>query len=147
MDDMENYLCNLSEHPEARFWRMEFSRLSLPERVFAAIWELESEVNNGGFHQFYFNSTGDIANFTPDALKAIGAINAMKLVLEANGLFPNGHPAEDQMARRAQLEAIGKNDGKDLFDQLDDKFYSYPDNLTELLYDYVILHRAEIEGA
>lgn len=37
------------------------------------MWELEAEVNNGGFIRFYSNSTGDRARETAAALRAIGA--------------------------------------------------------------------------
>jgi hypothetical protein len=145
MIDKNQYLCELSGHPMARFWRVDFANLTEPERVFAAIWELESEVNNGGFHQFYFNSTGDIAYFTPDALAKIGAKNVAQLVSEANSLFPNRCPAREQMLRRQQLQAIGET-ATNALENLDDQFYQYPDNLTDLLYDYVIAHRDEIAG-
>jgi len=49
-----------------------FSELSPSERVFILIWDLEAEVNNGGFNQFFFNSAGDRASATPAALRAIG---------------------------------------------------------------------------
>lgn len=49
--DKNNLLIQLSER--GRFWRVEFEELSPVERVFLAIWELESEVNNGVFYQYY----------------------------------------------------------------------------------------------
>ena len=43
--------------------------LSPGERVFLYVWNLEAEVNNGGFEQFYLNSAGDNAIETPVALR------------------------------------------------------------------------------
>lgn len=37
------------------------------------IWALEAEVNNGGYNQFYFNSSGQFYKHLPDALKLVGA--------------------------------------------------------------------------
>src|SRR5689334_24380735 len=45
---MNRRLIRLAESPDIRFWRVDYDQLSAPERVFGAIWELESEVNNGG---------------------------------------------------------------------------------------------------
>jgi hypothetical protein len=46
--EMNRRLIRLSENPTSRFWRLDYKDLSIPERVFLVIWELESEVNNGG---------------------------------------------------------------------------------------------------
>ena len=47
--EMNRRLIKLSESPTARFWRIDYDKLSTPEQIFLLIWELESEVNNGGF--------------------------------------------------------------------------------------------------
>jgi uncharacterized protein DUF4375 len=56
--EMNRRLIKLSESPSSRFWRVEYQDLSTPERVFLLIWEFESEVNNGGFYQYFHNSSG-----------------------------------------------------------------------------------------
>ena len=35
------------------------------------IWALEAEVNNGGYNQFYFNSSGQFYKYLPDALRLV----------------------------------------------------------------------------
>ena len=71
--EMNRRLIRLSESPTSRFWRLDYKDLSIPERVFLVIWELESEVNNGGFQQYFYNSSGALAPHVVSALKAIGA--------------------------------------------------------------------------
>jgi hypothetical protein len=39
----------LTESSAARFWRVEFDELTPAEQVLLAVWELETEVNSGGF--------------------------------------------------------------------------------------------------
>jgi hypothetical protein len=46
--EMNRRLIQLCANPTSRFWRLDYKDLSIPERVFLVIWELESEVNNGG---------------------------------------------------------------------------------------------------
>jgi hypothetical protein len=46
--EMNRRLIKLSESSTSRFWRLDYGDLSPPERVFLLVWELESEVNNGG---------------------------------------------------------------------------------------------------
>src|SRR6185295_11604327 len=66
-------LFNVSEAVSAREAKHGFRALSNPERVFLCVWNLEAEVNNGGFSQFFDNSAGDYAAETPGALRTIGA--------------------------------------------------------------------------
>jgi hypothetical protein len=42
-------LINLSGSATTKIGKEEFEQQSLPQKVFSAIWEVESEVNNGGF--------------------------------------------------------------------------------------------------
>ena len=63
----------LSESEKTSFGKEEFSRQSVPQKVFSAIWAVESEVNNGGFSQYFLNGTGDSTPFVVAALETIGA--------------------------------------------------------------------------
>jgi hypothetical protein len=63
--------------------------------VFVCVWELEADVNNGGFDQYYFNSSGDLAGDAVESLNAIGAKNTADVVRQANALFGAGGPAVD----------------------------------------------------
>ncbi len=53
-------LIRLSESKNTQFGKEDFSRQSLPQKVFSAIWAVESEVNNGGFSQYFVNSSVDM---------------------------------------------------------------------------------------
>ena len=64
--------------------------MSEPERVFVAVWTLEADVNNGGFDQYYVNSSGDYAWFAPQALRAVGAEKTAEIVEQANTAFGPG---------------------------------------------------------
>jgi hypothetical protein len=71
--DKNEFLIALSESEKTDFGRIEFSQQTEEQQVFSAIWDLESEVNNGGFEQYFCNLGGDTANFVPTALERIGA--------------------------------------------------------------------------
>lgn len=51
------------------------------------IWALEAEVNNGGYNQFYFNSSGQFYKHLPEALKLVGATKFADLTEKANKTF------------------------------------------------------------
>jgi hypothetical protein len=146
MTDKNRALVELAESPDARFWKIEFDQLTEPEKVFMAVWELEAEVNNGGFDQYYWNSSGDIAYFASTALDAIGATKAAQLVREANSVFPNSQPPKDRTSRQ-QLVDKARDTLPERLNDFDQRFFEYPDDLTELLYDFVVAHRNEIAGA
>ena len=69
-----------------RFGKVEFDALSVPERVVEAIWRLDAEVWNGGFDQYYFNSSGNDAHFAVRALETIGADDMAAIVRD--GIYP-----------------------------------------------------------
>ncbi len=63
-------LIGLSESDRTAFGKQEFAVQSLPQMVFSSIWAVESEVNNGGFSQYFLNSSAETAPFIayPDDL-------------------------------------------------------------------------------
>ena len=63
-----------------RYATVGYGELSRPEKVFVCVWGLEGEVNNGGFDQYYFNSSGDHALDTIESLEAIDAKHTANLV-------------------------------------------------------------------
>lgn len=126
MMDRDKILIKLCEHQASRFWKVDYEKLTEAERVFILVWELESEVNNGGLNQYYCNSSGDWASGCPDALKRIGAGKAAQIIENANNLFPGGCPPKDRDERCAHVHSI--SDGA--FDEFDQQFLKYPDDLT-----------------
>ncbi len=111
--------------------------LSDKDADFLSIWLLEADVNNGGFHQYYFNSGSAHAVRAATALRTIGANKAAAIVEEANGLFGEGGPAEDRFARQQRLDEICGANEAEFFDDLDQRFFAYPDPIEQLLLDYL----------
>ena len=70
-----------------------FDSLCPAEQVFICIDQLEREVNNGGFHQFFWNSAGDNTPETLAALEQIGVACSRKrvqLIWESQGSGGSG---------------------------------------------------------
>ena len=95
---------------------------------------LESQVNNGGFNQFFFNSSGDQTFNVLESLKAISAMATHGIMLRAIGKFPNGVVPGDHAIRQSVLESIDPE--TDAFEEQDESFYRYEDNLSKLVADY-----------
>jgi hypothetical protein len=145
MQDKNKQLIALSENPAAQFWKVSYEELTAAEKVFVSIWELESEVNNGGFDQYFLNSSGDNARYCVSALEKIGAMNFAALVKQANSVFENGEPPADPGIRQPQVVKFS-DEQKKFLGELDQKFFKYPDNLTDLLFDFVTKNRVDIRG-
>jgi len=137
---LTRFIITLNERLSSYSW----AELSGPERVVVLVDQVESEVNNGGFHQFYFNAAGDRAIETPAALREIGACQLAAIIDVANALFPGGTPPENRAERQRVLDEI--DPAISTFRHLDDKFYAYPDDTLKLVYDFVIAHRDQVRG-
>ena len=138
--DTNRFLIDLSESNRTEFGRVDFANQSDAQKTFSAIWELESQINNGGFDQYFRNSDSDTIAHAPKALREIGATACAAIVesaIQVIAPIPN-----DDAARCDALDAAGE-DGEELLGELDSKFYAYPDNLTDLLFAFVSKHSNE----
>jgi hypothetical protein len=135
-------LIDLSESEKSRFGKEDFASQSLPQKVFSAIWAVESEVNNGGFSQYFSNSSGASAPFVVDALETIGAPKTASICKRAIASgFPAGLPRTPE-----SIASAAANFSEDILERLepfDQEFLSYPHNLTDLLFEYVSKHPEE----
>ncbi|MCB0018284.1 MAG: DMP19 family protein [Anaerolineales bacterium] len=111
------------------------------ERLIYQVWVLESEVNNGGFDQYFFNSSGDLALDTLVDLTAIGAEEAHGLLREAVALMFEGAPARQRERRWEQMEAVDETKRAEL-EGLDTRFFALQEPIYQLVVDYVTSHQA-----
>jgi hypothetical protein len=135
-------LIDLSESTNSRFGKEEFERQSPPQKVFSAIWAIESEVNNGGFSQYFLNSSAESAPFVARALDTIGAPKTASICNRAiTTAFPAGLPPDAET-----INAVASNFSDEILEnleRLDQEFFAYPHNLTDLLFAYVSAHPEE----
>ena len=135
-------LISLCASEQTEFGRQDFALQSIPQKVFSSVWEVESEVNNGGFSQYFCNYSAETASFVVEALKTIGAPETAEICRRANECaFPNGLPTTVEATR--SLATDFSEATLEQLDTLDAEFYSYPHDLSELLYSYVSRHPQE----
>lgn len=120
-----------------------FSNLTEPESVFIFIDMLERQVNNGGFDQFFFNSSGDYAHEICSAYEKIKAYKTANLIETAIKAFPVLPVPKDTEVRREYMPDINDEISK-VWDDLDNKFYEYEENIAGLLIEYVKQNSSEI---
>jgi len=120
----------------ARRGQVGFDALTEPEKVLVTLWALEAEVNNGGFDQFFFNSSGDCAYFAPRALQILGATEMSEIAARANAVFGPDGPPREWNARQEALFALSDS-AQTLLEALDVAFFAYPEDLAQLVARYV----------
>lgn len=129
-------LTNLSESKRTKFGKEEFKFQSFPQKVFSAIWAAESEINNGGFMQYFKNASCGTAPFVAEAFRAIGAPQTAEICGRAIGIaFPSGLPVTSQEIPAAVANFTKET--KEQLEKMDAAFLKYPHDLTDLLFAFV----------
>jgi hypothetical protein len=137
--DKNTYLIELSESPRTSFGREPFRVQSEAQRVFTTIFGLQSEVNSGGFGQYFAGSEGETASFAPAAMRMIGAERCANITERALRVVSSGPLPDDRNARNELLDALGY-EGQNAMAELDQEFWENPDELTESLFAFVSAH-------
>ena len=80
--------------------------LTQMEMAFQGVYALYIEVNNGGFHQFFFNSAGKYWPQILWAMQEAGDRAAEERFTDVLSIFPDAKPAISRTERWKQLEAM-----------------------------------------
>jgi hypothetical protein len=107
--------------------------LTKPQLYYLTLFWLDAEVKNGGFTQFYFNSSGDLAPQAVKAARAVGATELAGIIQQANALFGKNGPDPDRDKRMDQLSGIDLEG----LEELDSRFYKSAEHLNQILPQYV----------
>ncbi len=117
--------------------------LTDPQRHYLTLALLDGEVRNGGFSQYYFNSSGGMATYAVDAAKAVGASEQAAIIQSANALFGKGGPDTDRERRMGQLSKVDDT----ALEKLTTRYYECPEKLGELLPAFVARNPASFKPA
>jgi hypothetical protein len=134
-------LISLSSSEKTSFGKQVFACQSEPQKVFSAIWAVESDVNNGGFREYFLNSP-ESASFVVEALERIGAPQTAAICKHAiDTAFIDGLPEAEEAIRTAATSF--PDEVTAALEPLDQEFFSYPHDLTDLLFAFVSRHPEE----
>lgn len=110
------------------------------ERRLDAMRWVENEVCNGGFTQYFFNSSGANWRAALAGFDEVGDTHRGDLLREAVGRFPK-EPDTDRDRRMNQLAALETGDADDAFDDLDTRYYESRTDIDVILTRYMLAHR------
>jgi hypothetical protein len=121
------------------------AKLSNGEQKYLAVSLLEGEVYNGGFDQYFSNSSGDYYHLAVAGLEELGASNSLTIVKEAGDtVFGRIGPPVDGAARSRIMqsqthrlsEVLARHRQSSRLERLDKQFWTDPDRLGDRLRAY-----------
>jgi len=120
--------------------------LSAGRQAVFATWGLESEVNNGGFNQYFYNftSSGQYAEEARDGFKLIGASKLADLTQRAVDMVMKNADHLRQF-KDGTLESFSKSYVDNPLNDLDEEFYELDkiENISQLRIKYIKAHKDE----
>ena len=123
-----------------RIWKREehsgCDSFSVPQRHVHAVFLCDMDVTNGGFSQYFVNTSGDYWPAAVVAFEAIGSLARQKVEQDAVALFGVPSPSTDRTARQKQLSKLIRRD-EDCFEPLDERYFAAGDVVEVLLARYV----------
>ena len=124
-----------------------FSGLNSAEKLYFSLRVLEGEVYNGGFHQFFYNSSGEFYDQVVDGLTRLQAFASLKLLSEAKEiLFGDADVPADRTERYNLMENRPETGAESTprrirLEEIDKAYWKNPDSLGAKLDEY-----AETQG-
>ena len=117
-------------------------KLAAEERVILAIEALEREVNNGGYGQFFVNSSREYSPIVVDALHRIGCPKTAEITQKALRIVQEA-PMSDEEIENGTWE--DNEERQDALGECDSLYFKGPENIEESLFAFIKANRARIE--
>ena len=105
---------------------------------------LDGEVRNGGFSQYFFNSSGAYVSEALVALEKINATNTLQLLKQAIQHFPKSPIPKDTGDRRDLMDELPEEIYEE-WDAIDTQFYDSKESIDELVIEYVKKNKSKFE--
>ena len=144
-DDQINFIIELdNEIAELCNYGEDVEKLNSSQKTFYFVQNLDREIHNGGFHQFFYNSSGNFTHETIIALSKIDAKTTVSILQKAIECFPNKTVPKNRSERIKVLENIDKQASAE-WNNLDKVFYNYEDDLTQLCINFINENRRDFD--
>lgn len=115
----------------------DLKKLSFENQVYFVVKILIAEVFNGGFDQYFHNSSGDYYAETIQALKALQAFESLELLESAKILLFGALEVPVEQGLRFNILKNSTEAESIQLDQLDKFFGEFPDQLDQKLRQFV----------
>jgi hypothetical protein len=123
-------------------WEQDYETLSGPQQVFRSVWNMNAEIQNGGFWQYFWNSSGELVPHILTSLHSIEAHGVTAIVAQAIEVI-GPLPWTDTDARRAAMD-VRADEIENSLNALDDAYCAKIDDLILALHNYATRHATEL---
>lgn len=139
--DNEDFLAEIWD----QIWNLRDAVLNPSQKLFEMVYLLEADVNNGGFNQYFFNSSGRDAPEVVSALRTIRANRCAAIVEKALKTVEAGDLNwKDDPARKEFIASLS-DEKNDQLEDINIEFWAYPDDLSDLLAAFVRTHSGDFK--
>ena len=116
--------------------------LSEQDRVVLAVEAMEREVNNGGYQQFFLNSSREFTGFLVHALELIGCPVCASISTDAITILklPEDFDADTVETLASELS----DESNEHLDTYDSRYFANRENIEESLFNYIEKHQDTI---
>lgn len=117
-----------------------YSRLPTAERHYFSVALVDGEVQNGGFGQYFYNSSSDHYQDAVAGFEEIGALASLDLLLRAKQVVFGFGEVPAETSRRRQKSARTSGSQITRLDRLDRLFWADPDDLSARAEAFLLKH-------
>jgi hypothetical protein len=139
---IDSLLVALGQALDQKAARVGEENLADEERVILAIEALEREVNNGGFGQFFVNSSREYAPIIVEALIHIDCPRVANITQLALNIVQQTPITREEMECGTWEENEERHEA---LSECDSQYFQRPENIEECLFAYVKANRRQIE--
>jgi hypothetical protein len=118
------------------------NKLSDEERIILAVEALEREVNNGGYGQFFVNSSREYAPIIADALRRIACPKTADITNQALKVVQRIPMTDEEMENFTYKE---NQERQEMLAECDKLYFEGPKNIEESLFAFIKANRAKIQ--
>ena len=119
------------------------AELSEPERVVLAVEAMEREVNNGGYKQFFGNSSGEFTGFLVHALELIGCPKTA--AISADAIAALELPDQFDADAVEIVASLLSDERREQLEECDSRYYASNETIEQHLFAYIEQHQHEIQ--
>ena len=118
------------------------ARLAAAELVVLAVEGMEREVNNGGYRQFFGNSSREFTSFLVQALELIGCQKVAAISADAIDALAVPPDYDDGMVEEASFALSADQSTK--LEDCDNRYYTCDEPIADRLFEYIKRNRDSI---
>ena len=117
--------------------------LTEAEQVVLAVEAMEREVNNGGFEQFFLNSSNEYVPVLVSALKRIGAAKTAEIADRAGTILG---AAPDWLSERYEAAvSAAEESARAELSACDDAYYASGEAVADMLFAFIKANKADFD--